>query len=170
MDVIREDIIAAVNKELTAANEKFPMFASLHEAYGVILEEVQETEEAMADVRRFLNLAWAYIKSNDPNIALGHLHRAKRAAIQTAREVCQVAAMCEKASMSMSSHIDSKELEEKHWNECRQIAQYDDELQKKERLLQLAVTALNACPDCDAKKYFMEDHIGSVKGYIDNIK
>lgn len=31
------------------------------------------------------------------------------------------------------------ELEDKHWNECRQIARYDDELKEAKRLLKLAV-------------------------------
>ena len=31
------------------------------------------------------------------------------------------------------------ELEEKHWNECRQIARYDDELRKAKELLKAAV-------------------------------
>lgn len=31
------------------------------------------------------------------------------------------------------------ELESKHWNECRQIARYDDELRKAKRLLMIAV-------------------------------
>lgn len=32
-----------------------------------------------------------------------------------------------------------KELEAKHWDECRQIAHYDDELKEAKRLLKLAV-------------------------------
>ena len=37
------------------------------------------------------------------------------------------------AIRTMSDHI--KELEDKHWEECRQIALYDDELRKAMKLL-----------------------------------
>lgn len=166
MDAIREDIIAAVDKELTAANEKFPMFASLHEAYGVIAEEKYEVNDALNDVNRYIDIAWKQIRNNNSKLAVEHLLRAKDAAINLAIEACQVAAMCIKAKQSMENPLDVKALEEKHWEECRQIAHYDNELQQKDRLLKMAVLALNNCPDCDAKKYFMEDHIGAIKGYI----
>ena len=45
-----------------------------------------------------------------------------------------------------------KELEEKHFSECGQIAHYDDELKAAKRLLKLAVTCLNdggCTKDCD---------------------
>lgn len=35
------------------------------------------------------------------------------------------------------------ELEEKHWNECGQIAHYDDELKEAKRLLKAAVEGFN---------------------------
>ena len=35
------------------------------------------------------------------------------------------------------------ELEAKHWNECRQIARYDDELRKAKELLKAAVEDLS---------------------------
>ena len=34
-----------INDELRAANKKFPLFSSWHEAYAVILEEVEEAGE-----------------------------------------------------------------------------------------------------------------------------
>lgn len=49
------------------------------------------------------------------------------------------------------------ELESKHWDECRQIAHYDDELKEAKRLLKAAVegyhfighiTSDYACPSC----------------------
>lgn len=44
MNVIENDVRALVDKELTAANERFPQFHSAHEGYAVILEEVEECE------------------------------------------------------------------------------------------------------------------------------
>ena len=40
------------------------------------------------------------------------------------------------------------ELEEKHWNECGQIARYDDELRKANELLKAAVEDMNKEADC----------------------
>lgn len=37
-----------------------------------------------------------------------------------------------------------EELEEKHWNECRQIAHYDDELRKAKSLLRESLPVLKA--------------------------
>jgi hypothetical protein len=37
-----ENAIAAVNKEIVRANNKFPLFKSQHEGYAVLLEEVDE--------------------------------------------------------------------------------------------------------------------------------
>ena len=39
-----------------------------------------------------------------------------------------------------------KELEAKHWDECRQIAHYDDELKEAKRLLKFAVEDLAKIP------------------------
>ena len=41
-----------------------------------------------------------------------------------------------------------KELEAKHWDECRQIAHYDDELKEAKRLLEAAVKIAKTLP-CD---------------------
>ena len=40
------------------------------------------------------------------------------------------------------------ELESKHWNECGQIARYDDELRKAKELLKAAVEDMNKEADC----------------------
>lgn len=48
-----------------------------------------------------------------------------------------------------------KELEAKHWDECRQIAHYDDELKEAKRLLKAAVEDLrkmqNFISDCTGR-------------------
>ncbi len=43
-----------------------------------------------------------------------------------------------------------KELEAKHWDECRQIAHYDDELKEAKRLLKLALPIINSSRSIDA--------------------
>lgn len=42
------------------------------------------------------------------------------------------------------------ELEDKHWNECRQIAHYDDELKTSDRLLG---KAMSQCVDLDTEAW-----------------
>lgn len=100
MNVINDDIKAAIQKELQGANERFPLFASLHEAYAVISEE---SDEALDDMKHFSDmfmLFWRAVKQNNDRVAIDCITRAKHAAENLAIEACQVAAMCEKAIQS----------------------------------------------------------------------
>ena len=100
MDVIRNDIQAAISKELAGANEKFPMFTSLHEAAAVIAEEHDEAAESLNRCTLMYQTAWDMAKKNRTDDALlcfdALMHEAENLAI----EACQVAAMCEKAVQS----------------------------------------------------------------------
>lgn len=129
MDVIKEEIQGAIEKELTAAMEKHPLFASLHEAYGVIKEEKEEAMGEFAEIERSFSMAWGLIKQDSP-LALNHLKGVGYAAERLAIEACQIAAMCKKAVMSAEHPIGEKieDLENRHWGECMQIAHYDQEL------------------------------------------
>lgn len=100
MNVIYNDIKAVVDKELTAANEKHPLFASLHEGYAVICEEADEAREECDEVERFMSMAWQQVRKDNPKLALEHISRVRDAAVRLAIEACQVAAMCDKAIMS----------------------------------------------------------------------
>ena len=66
-----------------------------------------------------------------------------------------------------------KELRDKHWDECRQIAHYDDELKEAKRLLKLAVEDIyNArrgfsCAICDMPK---NDIDVEKRCEVDNVK
>ena len=44
MDAIKQKIYELAETELKAANEKFPLFASSHETYGVILKNSKRRE------------------------------------------------------------------------------------------------------------------------------
>lgn len=82
--------------ELERANTIHPpKFNSMHEAYAVILEEIEEAEEAFEAVGWDKDLAWDSIKHDeDPNGLLKAMEKAARA---VAAEMIQVAAMCRKA-------------------------------------------------------------------------
>lgn len=93
-----------INEELQNANKKFPLFSSWHEAYAVILEEVEEAqEEAAVMCNLYLDRLWRDIKVKasseadrleDIGIVRGH-------AVRAIEELIQVAAMCDKAVMSL---------------------------------------------------------------------
>jgi hypothetical protein len=97
MNVITEEIRAAAVKELAAAMEKHPLFVNLHEAYGVIKEELEEATDELNDCYRFFAMAWKSIKQDRNETALQHITRLKYAAERLAIEATQVSAMCIKA-------------------------------------------------------------------------
>lgn len=109
MDVIRDDIRDAIEKELCGANERFPLFASMHEAAAVIAEERDEAAEAMKTVCDHFDMAWRLIKNNS-ELSLQCITRMKFAAEELAVEACQVAAMCEKAVQSAAN-----------WDNCTEV-------------------------------------------------
>ena len=93
-----------IDKELQNANKKFPLFSSWHEAYAVILEEVEEAnEETNVMCTLYLDRLWQDIRTKasseadrfeDIGIVRGH-------AVRAIEELIQVAAMCDKAAMSL---------------------------------------------------------------------
>lgn len=93
-----------INEELQNANKKFPLFSSWHEAYAVILEEVEEADEQTSVMcTLYLDRLWQDIRAKasteadrfeDIGIVRGH-------AVRAIEELIQVAAMCDKAVMSL---------------------------------------------------------------------
>ena len=84
--------------ELERANTIHPpKFNSMHEAYAVILEEIEETQDALEILERKRELAWACIKGDAT--PCGFLEQMEKAATKAASEMIQVAAMCRKARM-----------------------------------------------------------------------
>lgn len=53
MDAVRKDVRRLVNKELEAANKRFPQFASPHEGQNVVREELEEAERAIVPLKLF---------------------------------------------------------------------------------------------------------------------
>lgn len=99
MDAVRKDIEKLVAKELESANKKFPLFRSYHEAAAVMLEEVEELEDATDWVRAEYDDYW-YMVKHDMEISRKDLMELRDAAISTAVEAIQVATMAEKAILS----------------------------------------------------------------------
>ena len=100
MDVVTKDVKRLAKKELAAANRANRMFASPHEGYAVIREEL---DELMNEVRPLhFNVTvrlWNNVKKNEP-MTRENLTRIYNVAIRAAVEAIQVAAMVRKFERS----------------------------------------------------------------------
>lgn len=92
---LKNKIALLVDEELKRANDNFPLFASNHEAYAVILEEYEEAMTEAEDIGVELKSMWVKVK-NDEN-ALRCLGYIMGKAGFMACEAIQLAAMAKKA-------------------------------------------------------------------------
>lgn len=97
-DVVKRDLYGLIDKELEAANQKFPLFNSIHEAFAVILEEAKE-EAGNLDI--LMNNFWIGVKENhDPEALHEELTGIYKTALDLAVEAIQTAAMARKGIIS----------------------------------------------------------------------
>ena len=96
MDVITKDVRALAKKELAAANRRFRMFASPHEGYAVIREELDELIDEVRKLHFGLTIRlWRGVKRNEP-MKREYLNLSYDTAIHAAVEAIQLAAMGKK--------------------------------------------------------------------------
>ena len=81
--------------ELERANRKFPLFASDHEGYAVLLEEMDETADEFKIMNWDIRQIWDLIKHNSKN-GENLLRKLEEHATLCAAESIQVAAMVRK--------------------------------------------------------------------------
>lgn len=84
------------NEELKRANEKFPLFASHHEGYAIIKEEIEELAQELVDLNMNLDRMWNHVKENNKAAAISDADSMRYYAMNAAAEAIQVVAMCEK--------------------------------------------------------------------------
>lgn len=115
MNELRKEIEAAAQAELNRANTIFPIFSSAHEGYAVALEEIEEAEEAMENVKSSMGVMWDRVRGK----SIAHFLDKEttpvaiyRQAIDAACEMVQAAAMLLKYEMSMPSKETEESMEE----------------------------------------------------------
>lgn len=97
LNVVKDDVIELVSRELTAANKKFPLFASSHEGHSVILEELEECRDELINAYSHKALLWQYIKENKPESdTRTAVMLLQTDAVNLAVEAIQLAAMAQK--------------------------------------------------------------------------
>lgn len=94
------EIMAAQEKK-RAEKENGATFHSPHEAYGVIAEELMEARTEMSCLTGAEAALLRVIHRNDPELYRNSLIEARKAAMNAAAELVQVAAMCNKAIYSL---------------------------------------------------------------------
>ena len=101
-----ESIEQAVAYELQNIVRKYgPTYASQHEAYAVLKEEIEEAAEDMEQINRDLAYLWALIKNNHIKKGREALEETKQYAIALAEEATQVAAVCERFLETIKQYI-----------------------------------------------------------------
>lgn len=101
MDETKNNIYELVDKELNTVNEKFPFFASSHEAYAVIFQEFDEASEELKELNYLLDRFWIETKQNTADIVKNNqLEGIHERAVRLAVEAIQVAATARKAILN----------------------------------------------------------------------
>ena len=93
-----ESIEQAVAYELQKiVKDHGAVYASEHEGYAVLLEEVQEASEASKDMQNKLDIVWSSIRYNFSKEAIAvQLKEVAYTALALAEEAVQCTAVCER--------------------------------------------------------------------------
>lgn len=100
---MKEIIEQMAAEELARANQTFPMFASWHEAYAVLLEEVEEAKDEITKLKVHVDFYWDAVKAKSATDACREscVKAIQDAAFKGVGELIQVIAMCDKTFKSM---------------------------------------------------------------------
>ena len=110
MNAVKDKLIALVGEELEAANAIYPPFASMHEGYAVLKEEVEEAKREQERAEYNLHQLWLFVRHDQPRDAKQYATKIKAQAMQLAAEAIQVAAMAEKfLAIGKDINVHSKE-------------------------------------------------------------
>lgn len=91
-----EKVIELVDNEVAKAEEKYPALNSFHEGYGVLKEEVEESDEEMQNVKDHLETFWFYVRRDDKESSLYFADQIYLTALSGINEMIQAAAMAKR--------------------------------------------------------------------------
>ena len=93
MNAVYDKLQPLINEELEAANKEHGQFNSYHEGYAVLLEEFEETQSELDEVKRYMDYMWGHIKDDNNTCTQHFAARVQTVAMRAAAEAIQVAAM-----------------------------------------------------------------------------
>ena len=96
MNVVREEVQDAIDKELEAAIENHGFFNSMHEKIAVMYEEYQEACEEIENAKKAIDRMWSAIRNNLDGIAMQQAFGVAHCAENLAIEAIQLAATARK--------------------------------------------------------------------------
>lgn len=109
--MINGDALVSINQavcyELQAITKKYGVhYASPHEGYAVLKEEVEEAEESMQLLKAKLSTIWQHVKIdyNNPD----DICQAQQSAVALAEEAVQCAAVCERFIATLDDMLEKK--------------------------------------------------------------
>lgn len=103
MTTIVQPINLLVSDELDRASKLHgAVFASAHEGFGVIAEEVQEVGDEMEIAEGYLSAMLTFIREGDSQRIADVADCLRDRAVNAAAELIQVAAMCEKMTRTVT--------------------------------------------------------------------
>ena len=103
MTTIVQPLNLLVSDELDRASKLHgAVFASAHEGFGVIAEEVQEVGDELEIVEGNLSTMLAFIRDEDKQRIADVADCLRDRAVNAAAEMIQVAAMCEKMTRTVT--------------------------------------------------------------------
>lgn len=98
LDGVHKDLVVAEERELARAREQFgEKYHSHHEAYGVLAEELYEVDREKEWIKFYTNDLLLALHLNNDDSAQMAFENLRGAALRTACELVQVAAVCRKA-------------------------------------------------------------------------
>jgi hypothetical protein len=107
--LLHEANVAVRNELNRAQTEHGHVNSSHHESYAIILEELQEAEDACNAFSVNLSTFWACVKQNKPDECIREVANVtKEMAIKAVMEWIQIAAMCEKARLTADNKMGVK--------------------------------------------------------------
>lgn len=94
---LKEGTEQLICDELMHANKSFRAFASTHEGYAVLLEELEEARAEMIDIEVKMKRLWEMTKGNMSKEDFEqHLENMNETAVKLVEEAVQTAAMIQK--------------------------------------------------------------------------